>query len=444
MQTRDPLELYKQLLSSIGYRIENGLVSEEDSSGGYRPTIVRNQRLVVPTGDILRTADWKKMMAFHPLCENAEGAPSAILKLLNARITMKLNARLAGLMLDLMLLSLDTNKQTILSPQQVAFLSKLPEMKEGTLSKFGKLVEKVLNDINEFRFINIYMKRGGQLSGRLYCRSANVNFPVIDEFDRDDDTVWGIKTGKKDKANIAAVFRQILDLDVLGVESYSTGSDSTVAPFFDALMRTYIKIQQRINSLANLFKKVIPSLEDEVIVDLEWAGMLNELALYKGLLPTLSGNDKEDTSVVVSSAQPAPVVESTSLMGVVKEAAAKQVVDNRKLPPGFVSRDGAVAATFGLSQPQQSTQQELSPDDEVKQHALRQQRQQMVNAGYRAYGSVASNTIPAELQNNQPYGPGRPYAPQAMPTTPMYGLYQQPQPQQPVMMGIRPSPMHTL
>lgn len=438
MQPQEPLELYKQLLESIGYRIENGMVSEPDGTDGYRPTTARNMRLVIPTREILRQADWKKMIAFHPICENAEGAPSPILKLLNARIMLKLNARLASLMFDLLNLALDTNRQTIMSPQQVSFLSKLPEIKESTGVKFGKVIEKMLNDINDTRFVNVYLKRGGQLSGRLYCRTANVNFPIMDEFERDDDVLWGIKVGKKDKANIAAMFRLVLDLDVLGVDYYSTGSDSTTAPFFDALMRTYVKMQQRLNALAQLFKKVIPSLEEETMANLDWAVLMNDLTLFKGMVPALSGNDREDSDAVVTSE--APVKVAATATTVVKEAPAKQPADNRKLPAGFVSRDGSVAATFGLTPAGQAPQRPLTPDDEVQQWAMRQERQQMQQAGFRGYGAVGRE-LPAQVNNNQPYGVGRPYNPSATTTMmqPQQASYMQhQQPQQPMRGGGLP------
>lgn len=357
----DPVSLYEFILLSLDMQISNGFVSELDDQGGTRPATVRGKRMVIPIREILESADWSKVQAFHPLCENAEGAPSAVLKNLTARINLKLNARLAGLLLDLAGLAADSSRHGTLSPQQTSFLSKLPDINDKTIDKLGKIITAMDSvDLNTRRLVNVYLKRGGNINGKGYCRTAIVAFPIMEEFQRTDATVWEQDVGKQRKHAIHTLLTKVLNLDTVEVNYYSTGSDSTMAPFFDAIVKTYLKIQGRINEIVTVFRDALP---DPEFSHAKWMQeiqeLMQDLAIYKGLLPVLTGNDRDEEK----KPQEQPAAPGVPVIPGVRNNQAD--AEARRFPAGIHVPNGRVAPVVPAV-PSVVAERTATPDEEMR------------------------------------------------------------------------------
>lgn len=426
----DPVSLYEAILLSLDMQIANGFVSESDGQGGSRPATIRGKRMVVPIREILETADWSKVQAFHPLCENAEGAPSAVLKNLTARINLKLNARLAGLLLDLAGLAADPSRHGTLSPQQTSFLSKLPDINEKTIDKLGKIITAMDSvDVNTRRLVNVYLKRGGNVNGKGYCRTAIVAFPIMDEFQRADATVWEQDVGKQRKHAIHTLLTKVLNLDALEANYYSTGSDSTMAPFFDAIIRTYLKIQGRINEVVELFRGALPNPEFSEAMHLDNVKeLMKDLAVYKGLLPVLAGNDRDEDKKPQETAQPTAPLPT---LGGTRSAPAE--TEGRRFPAGIHVPNGSVVAPAPVVPPVVSGRV-ATPDEEMRAWVEMQNRKNTmaVRPSYHAAMTPAVAVMRGVNPQQGPLGGGFPTTTSgAVPAAAPYGRPYQVQQQQP-------------
>lgn len=408
----DPLALYEALLKSFDMSVVDGVVSEPDGNDGQRACVVRGKRLVLPTRNILRSADWTQAMAFHPLCENAEGAPSAILKNMTTRILRLMNSRISMLLIDLLRLASDAERQGTMSPAMVSFMSKLPDINDKAIDAGVKVVGALFaEDASTNRLINVYLKRGGKLGGQSYYRTAVVAFPVREEFDRPDGIVWGMDVGKRAKNAVNIMFKLIMNLDRVAEDAYCTGSNSQTAPFFDALVRTYLKVQGRINEVVDLFGTHLPN-GDDMRSDLSWAGLIENLEQYKGVIPVLAGNDRDDpvpARPVEATPVVAPIPGTPAALGTVANTTA---VAERKFPPGIRVRDTLTPmAAPGVPAPNRP----VGPDDEMREWGELQNRKAFAASGMRGYGAVGRPAVPQQQMQQPAYG----YQQQQLPQIPM-------------------------
>lgn len=284
----------KTLLESAGLKVgENGLVSSP-SNEDWTPTMVNGRRLVLPTPAILANPDWEKTIPFHPLSEKIMRGESVVLKALRLLICNKLTYVVSALWEEIMLLAVDTDRHHLLTPVQLKAILSAPDANANTLKRLQKVITRVApTGLNAL--INIYQKRGGELAGVKYNRVAVTSFPILSAMYKDGERqtfkellgVTGL-TASDSKA-IAGIFDFILPGAHLA-DTYSAGSLSTDAPYFHSLMLAYVKIATQLNSTVSLLNNVINN-PDELLIDLSWADMLDNISTLKSEIPSLRDNE---------------------------------------------------------------------------------------------------------------------------------------------------------
>lgn len=310
MSVRNLSALYEHILTSTGFIVStDGLVSEYSAEGAVVPRTIDNKRLFVPTETALRayTAPGVKdnYIAFHPLSESILRAQSPVIKWLRQALLNRLQAVMGEQLIFLATVAADTGRHKSLSPKATEFLSQVPEIDVKTAETISSIIAKM--DGDKFKLVNIYLKQGGTFNGKSCRRAAVVTFPFLKEFENNDQTIFTAKISrKKDLKLIEKIFRWMIP-NADDINAYSVGSDSDVAPYFHALLNSYVKVASRLNEITRIFKKQIDA--DELHIDIDWATEVVNLLPYREALPALPGNDgdlSEDSAASTAIAAAAP------------------------------------------------------------------------------------------------------------------------------------------
>jgi hypothetical protein len=285
------LEFYQKVLEATGCVIDNdGLVSVT-MGDIIKPCTIDGLRMSLPTKQLLDNPDWESLVAFHPMSESIIRGESPVLKklklLMNARITFVVSE----IAMRLMEIAVDKDYHKKLSPTASEFLKTVPNVNE----KSHKLLSKVFMAVTlegEKRISSIYLKRGGILKGNNYPRVGVVSFPITESIDKEEKGIFGVQLAKADKQAFGDLFYYILP-KANEVDTYSYGSNSSAAPYFQALCGAYINVIKRLNDVLRVFKKHIDNY-DELVTDISWEEPLDNLGFnFSDKIPPLPMNDGE-------------------------------------------------------------------------------------------------------------------------------------------------------
>lgn len=291
------LELYTQILATVDIKPMDELgrlsyVSPDDPSD-KTPAAVKGKRLVLPTREALHAPDfWESHVAFHPLSENFLNGESPVLQKLKAMINLKLGAVTAELMSWLVIYAVDTERQNsgTVSAGASKYLKLVPNIKQVTAERFADVIKKSQGS-NDKRFVNLYLKRGGDILDSRYQWVCTATFPFRIDLEGEDPKVFGVKISKKDQESFKALFDYILP-DNSDVATYSAGSKIKSACKFDATLRAFANIAERLNEVIHLHKKIIPTYK-ELKIDVDWITSLQELDKLAEVVPPLPLNEGE-------------------------------------------------------------------------------------------------------------------------------------------------------
>ena len=289
------VDLYTEVIKSLGMEVDaEGLVSMDLGDGNKIPSNIGNKRMVIPTQELLRNGDFSGVVAFHPMAESVSRGESEVLKKYKNLINFRLTTIISCLLTELMEIAVNKDYHSKLTPTQSGLIQKIADVDAKTLESLIKILNKV-SHTGENRLVSIYLKRGGTLNEAKYSRLAVANFPIADEFDNEDQKIFGVKLRVKDHKAIVSLFNYILP-DAADMNTYSHGSNSMAAPYFHALSKSFIKVATQLNKVTKLFKKHLDS-PNSLNVNVDWEESMEDLSIYRDVIPTLDGNVGE-TSVV--------------------------------------------------------------------------------------------------------------------------------------------------
>ena len=266
---------------------------EEDEECTSIPARSAKKRLVLPTKKVIKNCDWDEFVAFHPLSENLLRGESDVFKTLLEITRLRLGTTIGILMSTLMELAVDPEKQAHLTARQQKYLQALGKVDK----KAAKAVNQLIESAN-YRFISLYVHRGGGANGIKTRRVAQASFPIWDELHGQGSKLKSSNPSKyndiecgsaKNKRAISALFEYLIP-DPDDKEFWQEGSDNDVAPYFDSLMRLYANIADHLNKHIHLFRKYVPNA-NWVKFDLDWAEDLENLNKWKNKIPPLPGNE---------------------------------------------------------------------------------------------------------------------------------------------------------
>lgn len=378
-------QLYKSILESLGLQVDpdNSMVSMVLANEKFPCTCI-DKRLVLPTQEVLRNPRWNETVAFHPICENVIKGESPILKKYRALIAYRLTEVISGTMLVLMNIAVNRDLHSRLTPAQSEFLSLVADADAKTYEALESVIGAIDPETTDRRLVSIYQKRGGMFNGERYSRVAVTSFPIYDEFDEPEATIFGVKMRKKDKAAIAALFNYIIPNADSEVE-YSYASNDMTAPYFHSLTKAYARVARRLNAVVRKFKKHITNHEGFTI-NIDWEDELDALAKYRDVIPVLEGNDGElGAEPAKTSAAGRPQV--APHMAKLASAAAGQATPT-PAPTATVTRTYAGADPATVAQPQQpaSTGKGLDWHELKRANPNLVPGQQMPQYGQQPYG----------------------------------------------------------
>lgn len=274
--------------------------------------MIGDRRAVLPTPQVLNNLTMQHI-AFQPLCESAARGESVVIGKLRSLINTKLSVMIGALAMSLMAIAVDKTQHSRLTPDQAEFLKLIDEVQPSALEGMRHVIEK-MDPLGEHRFVNIYPRRKGSLKGVQYMRVAIVTFPVLDARETKDLVILGAKIkNQKDKKAILALLSYILNQTPEPFD-FSFGSLSGTAPFFHALINAYANVALWLNDMLYEFRDFIPYYKEVWVSDMEWTEQVKNLDYWRGLLPTLPGNEGEhlegstapESQFVPSGAVPPP------------------------------------------------------------------------------------------------------------------------------------------
>lgn len=287
----DILKLYESMLKAAGAVVdEKGFVSNnlKDLTGeDNTPLTVGGKRLVIPNEHQLKTMFGSNNIAFHPLYEFPNRGESEVINKLRSMINVKLSYTLAVVMTNMISIACSIAEHHKLNPDQAEFLTLFTNIDETTLVNFTNYITALNKAGDNTHMVNIYLKRGGLLNKVRRNRVGVVSFQAYKEIKDSIESKTnphGVKLRVKDKEIITKLFEYILpgiDKD----DAYSVGSDSDVAPYTDALMRSFGGVAAKLNDILVLFKKRIEGA-NKLIIDSDWEEYFDNLV---ALVPAIRG-----------------------------------------------------------------------------------------------------------------------------------------------------------
>jgi len=372
------IKLYTAIVESAGWD-----VSDKGNVTAFQgPVEIADKQLVMPTKTILRNPDWDNTLAFHPMSENVMRGESAVLFELRKQMQFKLNFVAATIIQELGELAADPARQKPLTIKQKEYLTLVPDFDTKTVKSLDSLLNKI-NPNEAEKIIGIFVKRAGELNGKKVNRLASIHSPLRAESDNKDRTVFGVKFRKCDYKP----FFEMLDFIVPGINehAYSFGSNSMVAPGFHALLHAYISIAHRLNVVLRKFQKIWGDDFDDLLIDIDWADDVKELDQYKGLIPSLRGNEgsvnpdeveQVDDTTVQASVAPKKKLDWTDKQAQAREEGRKMTLSEKlaEQAPPVQKPFQQQATTTPAAQPQKKRFQDMvNAGQPAQQQGLAQQ-----------------------------------------------------------------------
>lgn len=419
------LDLYRSILAASGLETDKeGFVSIAGEEG-KEPFFVDGKRTVLPTPEHMANPEKDKIVLFHPLFEYVTRAESSVMAAYRRQLGEHLSNSFMAAGLELLTIASSQKMHASLNPEQLEFLSNVPDADEQMFHTWVKLIGAMPPGQNQKTFCSIYLRRGGKFQDKVHQRVAVVNFPLYQQLVKDgqerEAAMEARKSVKKDaKEKLAAIpnetwgvklravdrqaFIKLIEYMVPGIadeQTYWAASNSQIAPNIDAVMHAAELIGGALNALVDRFESagsIFPKLrmEDAWVPDFV---NLAPLQVEIRMIPMQQGNEGGVAKAAATAAE--------------AEAIAREA-QGAVTPPGKVEAVGVaapVAAPAAVAE-----EEERAPAGFRLPHA-RQAPQAPVQAPH----------VPQQYQGGYPQQtPSVAYA-----TTPGYQQgYQQPAPYQ--------------
>lgn len=325
------ITVYEGVLNSLNVTADADGALSRHVGDQQTPLMCDGLRVVLPTRAVLDHLDPKTQMGFHPLCESALRGESPIIRMLRTLINYRTTVVTLELMNQLLAIAMDTTRHSLLSPEQKEFLKIVPDISADCHKEFTD-ISKMIKPTEREKATNIYLKRAPTIRGAVFKRGGIVNFPLLDELRSKGDRVYGKYIKVRNKKILSALMGYILDDDgetrLAGVRM-SYGSSNLTAPNFDALIHAYANIATRLQTVVDLFSN-LPTY-DLITTDLSWVSALDDLSVFKGVIPTLPGNEGDISEHVNAPAAAEPQRASVLTRAPAQEETVRAIEPRRPL-----------------------------------------------------------------------------------------------------------------
>lgn len=423
---------YKGILNALSCTIDdsNGFVTYSPPGAQPAPCMVNDKRLILPINDALRAYNAAQQQAFHPLCESTVRGQSPVFSKLHALVAARLHSVLCITLRGLMDIAYDKTTHQRLTPKQMPLIQMLSDVDQKTSDALNAVI-RVTDPLGTNRIISVFMHSQPKLD-KPYRRACMISFPILNELAKPEHDIYGQRMRKKDKDAIAALLLYVLS-DCDKPHYYSVGTNADIAPFFDCLMRGFIKVQRDLNNIIKQYRDFIP-MADLFTSDLDWEGELSNTSFLSKQIPVLTGNEGDaDVNVAnnqtnVSATPGAAAVVNPSPMQPTQmgNVGQQNIFANTSANPPNVAMGvtGTAAAKVNASHPSASADEVAAWSSVVAQNTM----QNAMVPQFAARGAAGNTPV----FSNGMVNPNMPMMPGGMPMgMPM---------QQPWMGGMAPQP----
>lgn len=452
-------KLYRPFIASAGMVVDDEGVIRYKVGDVAVNIAFDGKPMVLPTAERLRGGALTGSVAFHPLSENIIRGESPVLRKLRTVLVTRLSNVASMLMLRMVEIAVDVDYQAKLKASEADFLTTLPKADVKLFNTMVKIVNAITPD-KDYRFLRIFFKRGGMYQGDKYARVAITTFPIVDALFDDSSELFGCKLRKTDKTQLQDLLTFLVPDSKEPTEAYNCGSNSKTAPYFDALVGTFVKVATALNKHTKALKKHLEDY-DELYIDTSWVEQLKNLDSLSLEIPALPGNEGdvgieekhqvelEAANTAATAAPSAPVTEARAAMPTRLGAGYANALETGhvgSVADVVVPRGAPPAAVAPQPQPTTAPRMagmpngHVAPTTHVPHYAQTAQAQAPAAAATETGGKLSWDSVVAANPPRQPVQPQPQYGapqqqpqygyPQQAPQQPQYG-YPQQQPQQP-------------
>ena len=295
-------EVYSSILAFAGLEADADGYISTIVANNREPAVMGGLRLVLPMDQHLRNPNPKEKVIFHPLSENILRGESEVITKLRDVLNIRLNYTFGIVGNALLNLAASPEEHHKLTPDQTELLIALKDVDDITTRHFASIIlEGIKNQANKM-FMNIYLKRGGSIGEKRYSRAGILTFSLYEDLLKDGGEIYGVKLRVKDRDALKKLYEFMLPGIETDTTCYNRGSDSTIAPYLDALMKTAMAIASRFNDIFDQYGKFI-EFSDSLVFNGDWVETFENLNVMTSELrrvPAQLGNEG-----TVASTEPA-------------------------------------------------------------------------------------------------------------------------------------------
>lgn len=364
---------YTALLNSADCPVEaDGKVMFENGQGQMVPVKCVGKDLVLPTPAFLAKPDWDTFVAFHPVSESIARGESEVLQKLQDIIRLKLWKQYTALSEELLIMASTDKLKGNVNAAQAKVLGPLAEADEKTIKSFNQIISKstpTYNGGEDHRLINLYLRRGGTANGERYSRQCVVSFPLYEAVCRAEDSkerkVFGVELRVKDIKVLKALHETMLPGS--DTDAYNFGTTAGIAPYFVALMGSYVNIANQLNTILKPFSRIVKTI---TVIDTSW-DRGEDLKAFRNEIPAMphnegiSANKDEPTVAPVSAPQPVVPQQAPAMQAPVVQQPQVAQTGTAMPAPGY-PQPYQQPYGYGFQQPQPQPTQPQQPIMDTK------------------------------------------------------------------------------
>lgn len=229
------------------------------------PVMVEGKVLALPYNELLRSENSQEYVFFNPLAEDIRFGESVVIQRLRGLVNVNLNLRFTQLVTNLFQALEDPSRHEDFNKAQTKFMHQIAEIDPTTTLNFSKISSSAVRKNFNDAFINIFLNRGTEIHGKKMARAGVFTLKFLKELENCGDSPFGSKVRRRDVESFKTITTAIFPLYESDRDSYSCGTNSKIAPYYTALLGSFIKVTKVFNAHYKLFKNFIPDWESYIV-----------------------------------------------------------------------------------------------------------------------------------------------------------------------------------
>ena len=336
------IDIYKAILDFADCTVNEAGFIQIVGNDGNTNILVDGKDLVLPIDTQLRNPSPNSVI-FHPLMENELGGEPLVVSRFRDMILLKLNKVTASLMQDLVSILNSPEIHKNLNDEAKTLLYQGIEVNAGTSKALSSIHKAEASNFTKM-YISLWLRKGGQVRGNTFARAGIVSFPMYSKLE-DEGYISNLPKGVRKNDPVA--FRQLIKYifpEVQTPGSYYEGSDSRVAPYFDALLKTAKTIASRLQTLLDVFQEHLV-LASEYSFNGDWIESFNNLEALKGQIALIPNNPSP-----VEAAPVQPTVVNNSVSPMIATQQLQPSMNMQVMPPSVQSKPVSTGGRKSISE----------------------------------------------------------------------------------------------